>query len=247
LNAGRHVELENTNIAGPARTYATFPVPGPLVFPALHLNRSYLDCDVFVSLAKLKEHVTTGLTLSMKNCFGITPTSVYGDSAGEQEPDENPRGGRGAIFHAGRRQPSRSAPSEMDPQSPRDPYWRVPRIVTDIVAARPIHLALIDGVESMAGGEGVMRQHARPASAGVLIAGLNCVNTDAVAAAVMGFDPSARRGDPPFEKCDSFLELAAARGIGSCDLARIEVAGEPVSRVRYPFRDIPNETQQPGI
>jgi uncharacterized protein (DUF362 family) len=239
LRAGRRVELENINVAGPSRTYDRVQVPGALVYPSFMLNRSCVECDVFVSLAKLKEHVTTGITLSMKNCFGLTPTSIYGDSAGEQEPDEEPKGGRGLVFHRGSRQPSSAASPELDPGSPRAADWRVPRIVTDIVAARPVHLAIIDGVESMAGGEGVMRRGARPAAAGVLLAGLNCVNTDAVAAAVMGFDPLARRGTPPFEGCDSTLALAQERGLGSCDLARIEVAGESVAAMRYPFRQSP--------
>jgi hypothetical protein len=239
IRAGRRVELENTNIAGPARRYAVFPVPAPLVYPSFLLNHSYADCDVFVSLAKLKEHVTTGITLSLKNCFGITPTSVYGDTAGEDEPNEEPRGGRGQTFHSGRRQPPRCAAAEIDPNSPRAAEWRVPRIVTDIAAARPIHLAFVDGVHSMAGGEGVARPGARPASAGVLVAGLNAVNADAVAAAIMGFDPLARRGTEPFEKCDSFLALAEERGLGSANLSRIEIAGPPVASLRYPFRSIP--------
>jgi hypothetical protein len=49
----------------------------------------------------------------------------------------------------------------------------------------------------------------------VLIAGLNCVNTDAVATAVMGLDPMADRGTPPFEKCDSTLKLAEQLGVGT--------------------------------
>ncbi len=239
LRAGSRVEIENTNVAGPARRYASLPVAAPLVFPSFLLNRSYVDCDVFVSLAKLKEHVTAGLTLSMKNCFGIAPTSIYGDSAGKAEPDENPQGGRGAIFHRGSRQPATCAPGEVDPHSPRSGYWRVPRIVTDIAAARPIDLAIIDGVHSMAGGEGVTYANARPASAGVLLAGLNPVNTDAVAAAIMGFNPRAQRGTLPFERCDSFLALAEARGLGSADLSRLEIAGPPVGSLRYPFRSIP--------
>lgn len=239
LRAGRRVEMENTNVAGAARRYAEFTVPKPLVYSAFLLNRSYLDCDVFVSMAKLKEHVTTGLTLSLKNCFGITPTSIYGDSAGKDEPEEDPRGGRGMIFHYGRRQPASCAPGEIDPDSPRSALWRVPRIVTDIAAARPIDLAIIDGIHSMAGGEGVARAGARPASAGVLLAGLNAVNTDAAAAVVMGFDPRAARGSPPFEKCDSFLALAEERGLGSADLSRIEIAGPPLESLRYSFRLIP--------
>ncbi len=197
---------------------------------------SYADCDVFISLAKLKEHVTAGVTLSMKNCFGITPTSIYGDDAGEDDPNENPGGGRASICHTGRRQPARCAPSELDPASPREPAYRVPRIVVDIVSARPVDLAIIDGIESMGGNEAVFREGAFPARAGVLIAGTNCVNTDAVAVAVMGYDPLARRGTPPFERCDSTLELAEQRGLGTRDLNRIEVTGAAIRDVIYDFR-----------
>ena len=80
------------------------------MFPAFDLNHSYADCDVFVSLAKMKEHATAGVTLSMKNCFGITPCTIYGTGAGIDEPSVLPKGGR-TIVHAGNRQPSKSAPA----------------------------------------------------------------------------------------------------------------------------------------
>jgi uncharacterized protein (DUF362 family) len=70
---------------------------------------------------------------------------------------------------------------------------------------------------------------------GLLIAGMNCVCTDAVATAVMGFDPMADRGTPPFEKCDSTLALAAHLGVGTRDLKRIEVVGTPIAKARYKF------------
>lgn len=237
IRAARRVELENTNTRGQGKEYFRVTVPGDAyIYPGFDLNHSYVDCDVFVSLAKLKEHVTTGVTLSMKNCFGITPTSIYGEDAGDSDPNENPGGGRGSTCHAGSRQPSKCAPSELDPASPRESTYRVPRIIVDIVAARPVDLAIIDGVESMGGNEAVFRAGAFPASAGVLIAGTNCVNTDAVAVAVMGYDPLATRGAPPFERCDSTLELAELRGLGTRDLNRIEVAGEAIRDVTYDFR-----------
>ena len=63
--AARGVEFENTNFLGFGKQYARFPVPrGGHLFPAFDLNHSYLDCDVFVSIAKLKEHMTAGITLS---------------------------------------------------------------------------------------------------------------------------------------------------------------------------------------
>ncbi len=64
---------------------------------------------------------------------------------------------------------------------------------------------------------------------------MNCVCTDAVATAVMGFDPMADRGTPPFEKCDSTLHLAEGLGVGTRDLKRIEVVGTPIEKARYKF------------
>ena len=235
-NAAPRVEFENTNFLGSGKTYVRFPVPkGGHMFPAYDLNHSYHDCDVFVSIAKLKEHVTAGITLSMKNCFGITPCTIYGEGAGVDEPGLVPKGGRGPI-HYGNREPSKSAPSEKDPTSPRKDGYRVPRVVADLVAARPIHLAIIDGIQTIDKGEGCWIPGVKMVSPGVLIAGTNPVTTDAIGAAIMGFDPMADRGKAPFETCDSTLRLAEELGVGTRDLNRIEVVGTPIADVRFPFR-----------
>ena len=79
-SAAQGVEFENTNALGKGKKYATFKVPGSAyMYPAYDLNHSFEDTDVFVSLAKLKNHATCGVTLSMKNCFGSLPASIYGD------------------------------------------------------------------------------------------------------------------------------------------------------------------------
>jgi uncharacterized protein (DUF362 family) len=236
LGAAQNVEFENTNYLGSGKKYSRLFVPkGGHMFRAFDLNHSYEDCDVFVSIAKLKEHATAGVTLSMKNCFGITPCTIYGDGSGVDEPSLIPQGGRGPI-HAGNRQPSKSALPENDPASPRNGGYRVPRVVADLVAARPIQLAIIDGIESMAGGEGPWVRRTRRVSPGVLIAGTNPVSTDAAAMAVMGFDPMADRGTAPFETCDSALRLAEELGVGTRDLKRIEVAGTSIRDSTHPFR-----------
>ena len=81
-SAAKNVEFENTNYLGSGKTYARFMVPGGgLMYSGFDLNHSYRDRDVFVSLAKLKEHRTAGVTLSMKNCFGITPCTIYSQEA----------------------------------------------------------------------------------------------------------------------------------------------------------------------
>lgn len=244
--AGRaKLEFENTNFLGRGKQYHRFPVPnGGHLFPAFDLNHSYYDCDVFVSIGKLKEHRTAGVTMSMKNCFGITPCTIYGDGAGEDEPGLVPRGGRNPI-HSGSRQPSKSSPPEKDPTSPREGGYRVPRCVADLVAARPVHLAMIDGIESMTGGEvgGRPEYHVTPH---VLVAGFNTVCVDAVGAAVMGFDPMADRGTKPFEYADSTLRLAEEHGVGTRDLKRIEVIGEKIASVVFDYRKARSVKGVPG-
>ena len=71
-------ELENTRNLGRARLRAlAIPTAGGSL--VLEVNHSYAEADVFVSLCKMKEHATAaGITLSMKNLFGITPNSSTG-------------------------------------------------------------------------------------------------------------------------------------------------------------------------
>jgi uncharacterized protein (DUF362 family) len=238
-SAAPRVEFENTNYLGYGKKYSRFMVPGGgLMYKGYDLNHSYEDCDVFVSLAKLKEHVTAGITLSMKNCFGITPCTIYGDKAPVDEPGLTPMGGRG-IFHEGKRLPPLSAPPPASPDPPKDPGARVPRVVADLVAARPVHLAVIDGIESMAGGELPGYPHSRRVKPGLLVAGTNCVATDAVGMALMGFDPVAERGTAPFETSDSTLQLAEQLGVGTRDLKQIEVIGPAIEKVRIDYRRVP--------
>jgi uncharacterized protein (DUF362 family) len=237
MRAAATVEFENTNYLGEGKKYSRFMVPdGGLMYRGYDLNHSYADCDVFVSLAKLKEHATAGVTLSTKNCFGITPCTIYGEGAGKDEPSLLPRGGRGLI-HNGNRLASLSAPPLVNPHGSKDPGYRVPRTAADLVAARPVHLAIIDGIHTITGGEGPWVPGCKAVHPGVLIAGRNCVATDAVAMSVMGFNPMVVRGTAPFEHCDNTLRLAERLGVGTPDLARIEVLGTPISKVRLNFRN----------
>jgi uncharacterized protein (DUF362 family) len=234
--AASNVEFVNTNWLGDAKKYAVFRPPnGGHMFQAYELNHAYEDCDVFVSIAKLKEHATCGITLSMKNCFGITPATIYGDGAGKDGPSEFPQGGR-SFIHDGSRMPP--GHPENDPKSPRDGGYRVSRVVADLVAARPLHLAIVDGISSMRGGEGPWIPGSQPIRPGLLVAGTNCVTTDAAATALMGFDPMADRGTAPFETCDSHLRLAELHGVGTRDLRRIEVRGTPIAEAKVSFRKV---------
>jgi hypothetical protein len=173
----------------------------------------------------------------MKNAFGIPPCTIYGEGAGIEEPAKTVTGAR-AMLHDGSRQPSKTALPEKDPASPRAPGYRVPRVTVDLVGIRPIHLAIIDGISTVAGGEGPWVKTYRPVHAGLLVAGTNCVTTDAVCTALMGFDPMADRGTAPFEDCDSTLKLAEELGYGTRDLKRIEVVGVPISQAKINFRSV---------
>lgn len=232
-----NIEFENTNAIGKGKKYYRFVVPdGGLIFPAFDLNHAYDETDVFMSMAKLKNHATCGVTLAMKNIFGITPASIYGDDAGVDEPNEKPTKGRMEVCHIGKRQPSKCSPSEIDSASSRSPEYRMPRITAALTAARPIHISFIDGIETMTGGEGPwIRNKLAHATPGVLILGTNPVTTDTVATAVMGYNPRAERGVAPFTKCDNTLLLAESLGVGTADLQQIEVAGEKIESVKFQF------------
>jgi len=244
LGAAKNVEMENTDSLGLGKKYERLSVPGGgAVYPSFDCNHSYVECDVMVSIAKLKEHQSAGVALSLNNMIGITPATIYGDAAGFEEPAQRPFGRRG-MFHTGRRQPSSSVPAERNPDSPREAGYRIPRITVDIVKARPIDLAIIDGIETQTSAEGAApepgsRRAIQLVKPGVLIAGFNPVCTDAVAAALMGFDPAADRGTAPFEMCDSTLRLAEEAGIGTRDLTKIEVVGAQVRTLQFPFRRSP--------
>ena len=155
LDAAPRVELINTNLPFPGKKpYSRFAVPnGGHLFASYDLNTAYEECDVLVSMNKLKEHAAAGITLSMKNCFGITPCTIYGNKAGIDEPGPVPFGGRQEIIHQGSRQPTKSAVAEKDPNSPRQAGYRIPRCVADLAAARPIHLCILEGVETISGAE----------------------------------------------------------------------------------------------
>ncbi len=234
-NAGCKVEWENIQNRGQGKQYVRMKVPwGGYVFPAYDLNHSLADCDVFASLSKLKNHWIAGVTMSLKNCFGNTPCSLYGGDCGDSG-NEDPKQERGAVCHNGQRTPPQGVPQELHPDSPRDAGYRVPRIVADLVGARPVDLSVVDGVDSIVGGEGEWNPGVRRIQPGLLLAGFNPVCVDAVSMAVMGYDPQAGRGTAPFHRGDNTLALAEAVGIGTTDLRRIEVAGLSIREAVHGF------------
>ena len=231
-SAGGHkVSFEDTRNRGAWPKYSRLEVSyGGFVFPAFDVNQSYDKTDVFISLAKMKDHANAGITLGIKNQFGMAPTSLYGDDA----PNENTVSNRGAILHKGEKEVPAGVPAELDHGLTDAWSSRVPRITVDTLGARPVDLTLIDGVETNRGGEGPWIKGVQPIQPKLLVVGRNVVCTDAVTTAVMGYDPAAEHNEFPFP-AENHLKLAASTGIGSIDLDRIEVRGLSVDEALFPF------------
>jgi uncharacterized protein (DUF362 family) len=235
LLATGNVELENTRNLGTGASYVNLQVPGGgYLFNYFQLNHSYQDSDVFISMAKLKQHLTAGVTLTTKCLFGSTPNSLYGTDA----VNENAIGYRGRLHGSGaagwNNNPPPGARTDVTPGA--DAGSRIPRIVADICRARPANLVILDGIASMSGGEGPWAANAAATIPGILIVGKNSIATDAVGVAVMGFaNPRATRGTQPFTACDNHLLLAEQAGFGTADLTNINVHGLTIAQATYPY------------
>ena len=104
-------------------------------------------------------------------------------------------------------------------------YYRVPRVTADIYGVRPADLSIVEGIETCKGGEGPWCPRTRPVAPGLLLVGRNGVTVDAIATAVMGYDPLAPARAKPWYG-DNHLDLLAKAGLGTHDPSRIEVVGD---------------------
>ena len=94
--------------------------------------------------------------------------------------------------------------------------------IVDLVSIIKPSVAVIDGIIAGEGHE----TSGNPVVMNIVIAGTDPVAVDAVGSAVMGIPPSTVK----------HLRLAEERGLGTCNLDRIEVVGEPIEKVRRKFR-----------
>jgi uncharacterized protein (DUF362 family) len=231
---GHKVTFENTRNRGVWGSYSRLKVPGKaFLFPSFDVNARYEKTDVFISLAKMKENKATRITLGAKNLIGVLPQSLYGVGA----PDEDNLQARGPTVHDGGTPLPSGVPGDNGFEPPGwepAPMFRVPRSTADITRARPIDLVIVDGIETVAGGEGPWQIDVRVAEPKLLMAGRNVVCTDAVGSAVMGFDPVTPHFEDPFPG-ENHLELLASAGVGTNDPRRIEVRGLAVPQALFPF------------
>lgn len=205
------VTLLDLNDTQPFQDFVEAPVGDDyLIFPSFIFNKILTQVDVFMSVSKLKNHYNAGVTHTMKNLFGTVPCKKY-----QMSSNDTYRSG----FHG---------------TSAETPH-RIPRVIIDLNKARPIHFSLIDGIKTIEGGEGPWIATTKAITPGVLLAGKNCVATDAVATAVMGYEPTSDSPTNPFLRGDNHLNLAAAAGLGINRLPEIEVLGAALDQVKHPF------------
>ncbi|HTY00417.1 MAG TPA: DUF362 domain-containing protein [Bacteroidota bacterium] len=216
------VDLNDTT---PANLATISTGSGHYNFPSLTMNKLLQSVDVYISIPKLKHHSAAGLTCSLKNQVGAVPQSLYTIT--------NDNGRRGALHH---------------PTSTASEWNYLPETICDLNAARPVHLAVIDGIKNATGGEGVWCLNFAPTSRHALCAGLDPVATDSIGAKLMGLDPGAATfplpapltdGSVTSSTTDNHLYLLNGKGIGTNNLSEIQLVGDGANLVT-------GVTQPPG-
>ena len=203
--------LVDLNYAEPYKDFVDTPSGSdPFVYDKFIFNPILNEIDAYISVAKMKCHNTAGVTHALKNAFGLVPYRFYTLNKGDRY-----RSG----FH-GRGNETRT---------------RVPGTIVDLNRARPINLALIDGVWTTEAGEGPWIPAMTQIKPGVLFAGKDPVATDAVATAAQGFDPTSDYPNEPFVHAQNHLNMAAKLGLGTNKLEDIQVVGPSIADVMMKF------------
>ena len=194
-------------------------------FPSLTMNQVLRDTDIYVSIPKLKQHAEAGLTCSLKNQVGTVPQSLY-ETASIQS--------RRQALHS----PTNGSSASYLPES-----------VCDLNAARPVHLAVVDGIKNARGGEGVWNPNFVPFESHVLFAGKDPVATDSIGACLMGLNCEAKKLQLPAKsdygdtECDNYLDLLHTKGVGTNRLNEINIVGDGKSLITSVLQNV--DSQKP--
>jgi hypothetical protein len=109
---------------------------------------------------------------------------------------------------------------------------QLPRSICDLNLARPVHLAVVDGIKNATGGEGAWNSTFQPSQSKVLLAGKDPVATDTIAARLMTLDPMATTlKRPDGTQNNNYLDMLHAKGIGTNQINEIELVGDGASLV----------------
>lgn len=208
------------------------------------VSRTVASAPCRVSLALMKTHVTAMVTFGLKNML----SSVHPDDRimmhGHAGGGNGYRGWKRLVVEflkgdstlvnlltrsMGRARRLQATLKGMD----RIDAWRtlkpaevgylrsveaMNRNLATLAGAVKPHVSVVDGFVAMHR-EGP--RHGTPIRLGTVVAGTDAVAVDAVAAAVMGFDPLQI----------GYLKYAQDAGLGVADLGRIAIVGDPIARV----------------
>jgi uncharacterized protein (DUF362 family) len=190
-------------------------------YSSFTMNQILADIDVYVSIAKLKHHYEAGFTGSLKNQVGTVPWNLYITMANPSRRD---------ALHT------------IDGSVSSNTH--LPKSISDLNMARPVHLAVIDGIMNAHGGEGFWNPTFVPTEDHILLAGKDPVATDSIAAHFLGLDPEAQQLKLPALPgedrgyADNHLSMLHQKGMGTNQLSEIEVVGDGASIVSVPAQQV---------
>jgi uncharacterized protein (DUF362 family) len=190
-------------------------------YPSYTMNQILADVDVYVSIPKLKQHYEAGFTGSLKNQIGTVPIQFYTTPG-----------------NTGRRDALHTKDGTVSSKT------QLPRSICDLNLARPVHLAVIDGVMNAHGSEGTWNPTYVATADNILIAGKDPVATDSIAAHFLGNNPELSQFKLPAMAgqdrgyCDNHLYMLHQLGIGTNQLNEIEVVGDGASLVSVPSQHV---------
>jgi hypothetical protein len=217
-------QLVNLNSAAPYPDFMDKAIVNGYFYSSFKFNRILYEVDVFVSIPKMKQHYSAGVTHCIKNLVGIVPLHYYNTSGSS--------GNRSALHFEG-----------------GDVKTHLPRSICDLHKARPIHLGIIDGIKNAEGGEGPWNPTFRTSEYNLLLAGKDPVALDSVASYQMGNDPEPEKLRlPNGQLCDNHLYLARQKGMGTNILNEIELVGDGAGEIgtsvqEYPWENMSNKIQ----
>lgn len=181
-------------------------LPNGLLHKEYYLNKRYKEADVVISIACLKSHSSAVVTGGIKNLgIGAAPANIYGASQ-----TDNSR-------------------MNMVPHDNKD--GDLHKWIHDFYLCRPADFVILDGLQGFQNGPapGYINSSSEDLmNMRLIMAGLDAVSVDTIAALVMNWDPDSV----------SYLKYLNSSGAGIMDVSKIRVFGNAVDDVRKDFGTI---------
>ncbi len=154
-----------------------------------------VNCDFLITVPVMKVHMGCGVTVCLKNYVGTAPRIVYA-----------PQG----SFSNGNLHRNHSLEGRVD------------SFITDLAAFHPPDYCVVDAIRGLQNSEHGIHVPGQTVRSNLILAGEDPVATDALAATLMGYQPSDIE----------FLHMASQRQMGSMLLENVDVTGDDPSRFR---------------